>query len=97
MDLSEAKGAIITSVTPVEMGQADSGVKNRSCKPSDIIVEFQGTPVVNAQDLIQRVASTPVGQQVTLTYLRDTTNGKLEKKTATVALGERPPRESRVD
>ena len=58
---------------------------------SDIIVEFEGTPVLNAQDLIQRVASTPVGQQVRLTYLRDTTNGKLEKKTASVALGERPP------
>ncbi|HSD47727.1 MAG TPA: PDZ domain-containing protein, partial [Pyrinomonadaceae bacterium] len=32
----------------------------------------------------------PVGQQVTLGYLRDI-NGKLERRTATVALGERPP------
>ncbi|HEU5459313.1 MAG TPA: trypsin-like peptidase domain-containing protein, partial [Pyrinomonadaceae bacterium] len=88
--LSEAKGAIITSVTAVEMGQATPASKI-GLQASDIIVEFQGAPVLNAQDLIQRVASTPVGQQVTLTYLRDTTNGKLEKKTATVALGERPP------
>ena len=88
--LAEAKGAIITSVTPVELGQVTPASKI-GLQPSDIIVEFQGTPVINAQDLIQRVASTPVGQQVTLTYLRDTNNGKLEKKTSTVALGERPP------
>ena len=88
--LSEAKGAIITSVTPVEMGQQTPASKI-GFQPGDVIVEFEGTPVVNAQDLIQRVASTPVGQQVRLTYLRDTTNGKLEKKTASVALGERPP------
>ena len=47
------------------------------------------TSVLNAADLIQRVASTPVGQQVTLVFLRDA-NGKLDKRTATVALGERP-------
>ena len=88
--MPEAKGAIITSVTPVEMGQTTPASKI-GLQASDIIVEFQGTPVVNAQDLIQRVASTPVGQQITLSYLRDTTNGKLEKKTASVALGERPP------
>jgi serine protease Do len=56
---------------------------------SDIILEFEGAAVNNAQDLIQRVASTPVGQQVTLTYLRDV-NGKLDKRTATVTLAERP-------
>jgi len=59
-------------------------------QPSDIIVEFEGAQVLNAQDLIQRVANTPVGQQVTIAFLRDT-NGKLDKRTATVALGERPP------
>ena len=58
---------------------------------SDIILEFQGAAINNAQDLIQRVASTPVGQQVTLTYLRDV-NGKLDKRTATVTLAERPLR-----
>ena len=88
--LSEAKGAIITSVTPVELGQQTPASKI-GLQAGDVIVEFEGTAVVNAQDLIQRVASTPVGQQVRLTYLRDTTNGKLEKKIATVALGERPP------
>ena len=87
--LSEAKGAIITSVTPVESGQPTPASKV-GLQASDIIVEFEGTVVNNAQDLIQRVASTPVGQQISLTFLRDTSNGKLEKKTVSVALGERP-------
>ena len=87
--LSEARGAIVTTVTPVENGEQTPAVK-AGLQPSDIIVDFEGTPVLNAQDLIKRVASTPVGQQVTLTFLRDV-NGKFEKKTASVALGERPP------
>ena len=87
--LPEAKGAIVTRVTPIENDQPTPASKI-GLKPSDVIVEFEGKPVLNAQDLIQRVASTPVGQQVTLTFLRDT-NGKFEKKTASVALGERPP------
>src|SRR6185369_11737764 len=87
--LPEAKGAIVTSVTATENGQQTPASKI-GMQQSDIIVEFEGAPVLNAQDLIQRVASTPVGQQVTLEFLRDT-NGKLDKRTATVALGERPP------
>src|SRR5689334_14143424 len=87
--LPEAKGAIVTSVTPNEGGQQTPASKI-GMQAGDIIVEFEGAPVDNAQDLIQRVANTPVGQQITLAFLRDT-NGKMEKKTATVALGERPP------
>jgi len=86
--LSEAKGAIITSVTATEGGQATPAVK-AGLQPNDIIVDFEGAPVTNAQDLIQRVASTPVGEQVTLVFLRDV-SGKLDKKTVSVALGERP-------
>jgi len=86
--LSEARGAIITMVAPTENGEATPAAK-AGLQASDIIIEFEGAPVANAQDLIQRVASTPVGQQVTLTLLRDV-NGKLEKKTVSVALSERP-------
>jgi serine protease Do len=86
--LSEAKGAIITSVTEKENGEVTPASKV-GLQPSDIIVDFEGAPVVNAQDLIQRVASTPVGQQVSLSFLRDV-NGKLEKKTVSVVLAERP-------
>jgi serine protease Do len=87
--LPETKGAIVTSVTQNENGQETPAAKI-GMQASDIIVEFEGEPVLSAQDLIQRVASTPVGQQVTLVFLRDL-NGKLDKRTATVALGERPP------
>jgi serine protease Do len=86
--LAEAKGAIVMSVTPTESGQTTPAAK-AGLQPSDIIVEFQGAPVINAQDLIQRVASTPVGQQVTFAFLRES-NGKLDKKTVSVALAERP-------
>src|SRR5689334_15682519 len=74
--LSEARGAILTMVPPTENKEPTPAAK-AGLQPSDIIIEFEGTPVANAQDLIQRVASTPVGQQVSLTFLRDV-NGKLE-------------------
>ena len=56
---------------------------------NDIITEFNGQPVINAQDLIQKVAASPVGESASFTFLRDR-DGKLEKHTASVVLGERP-------
>jgi serine protease Do len=56
---------------------------------NDIITEFNSQPVLNAQDLIQKVASTPVGASASFTFLRDR-DGKLEKMSANVVLGERP-------
>jgi serine protease Do len=86
--LTEARGAIITMVAPTENNEPTPAAK-AGLQSGDIIVEFEGAPVSNAQDLIQRVASTPVGQQVSLTFLRDV-NGKLDKKTVSVVLSERP-------
>ena len=86
--LADSRGAIVMSVTSVENGQTTPAAKI-GLQPNDIIVDFQNAPVLNAQDLIQRVASTPVGQEVTLTFFREA-NGKLDKKTVTVALAERP-------
>jgi serine protease Do len=81
--LPEAKGAIITDVRegPAQKAGIEAG---------DIIVEFNGQPVAGSQDLINKVASTPVGQTIQLTYLRDV-NNKLERRTASIAVGERPP------
>ncbi|HYN24108.1 MAG TPA: trypsin-like peptidase domain-containing protein, partial [Pyrinomonadaceae bacterium] len=87
--LPEAKGAIVMDVTQTKDGQLTPAAK-AGIQSNDIIVEFKGQPVANAQDLIQRVASSPVGQSVALTYMRDV-DGKLEKHTADVVLGERPP------
>ncbi|MGI8897451.1 MAG: Do family serine endopeptidase [Pyrinomonadaceae bacterium] len=87
--LTEAKGAIVMDVTQTKDGQLTPAAK-AGLQSNDIIVEFNGQPVANAQDLIQKVASSPVGQSVALTYMRDV-DGKLEKHTANVVLGERPP------
>lgn len=86
--MSSAKGAIVTSVTPTENGQVTPAAK-AGIQPNDIIVEFQGAPVASAQDLIQKVAGSGVGQMATFVFLRDV-DGKLEKHTVEVTLSERP-------
>src|SRR6266481_3007446 len=86
--LSEAKGAIILDVQQTKDGQPTPAAK-AGLQSNDIIVEFNGQAIANAQDLIQRVAGSPVSQSVALTYLRERDN-KFEKHTADVALGERP-------
>ena len=92
--LSEAKGAIITTVADKGENGLPTPAAKVGLQPNDIIVDFENAPVINAQDLIQRVASTPVGQQISLSFLRDI-NGKLEKKTVQVQLGERPSQTAR--
>ncbi|PYS74902.1 MAG: peptidase [Acidobacteria bacterium] len=91
--LPEAKGAIVTSVSPTEGGQATPAAK-AGLQPNDIIVEFEGSRIVNSQDLIQKVASTPVGQATTLVFLRDV-DGKLDRKTVNIVLSERPSNAAR--
>jgi serine protease Do len=87
--LPEAKGAIIMDVQPTKDGQPTPAAK-AGMQSNDIITEFNGQPVLSAQDLIQKVAATPVGESAIFTFLRDR-DGKLEKMSANVALGERPP------
>jgi serine protease Do len=82
--LKDAKGAIITDVR-------EGPARTAGVQVNDIIVEFNAKPVANSQDLINKVASTPVGETVQLTYLRDV-NGQLERRTVSVSVGERPPR-----
>ncbi len=86
--LSEAKGAIIMDVQPTKDGQPTPAAK-AGMQSNDIITEFNGQPVINAQDLIQKVASSPIGESAAFTFLRDR-DGKLEKMSANVVLGERP-------
>ena len=91
--LPEAKGAIVTSVSPSEGGQVTPAAK-AGLQPNDVIVEFEGARVANSQDLIQKVASTPVGQATTLVFLRDV-DGKLDRKTVSIVLSERPSNAAR--
>jgi serine protease Do len=85
--LSDARGAIVADVQSGEDGKPTPAAK-AGIQSNDVIIEFEGQPVQDANDLIARVASTPVGQNVTLTLLRDV-DGKLDKRTVTVMLGDR--------
>ena len=86
--LPEAKGAIVADVTQDREGQLTPAAK-AGLLANDVIVEFNGQPVQNSQDLIAKVAGASVGQTVTVAFLRDV-DGKLERHTANVILGERP-------
>ena len=83
-DLPKASGAIIKDVADANGPAAKAGIQT-----NDVVVEFNGQEVANAQDLINKVAGTPVGQTVQLTYLREI-NNRLEKRVANVSVGERP-------
>lgn len=74
-------------VTDVREPQGPAG--KAGILTNDIIVEFNGQPVGNAQDLINKVAGTPVGQTVPVAFLRDV-GGKMERRTVQVTIGERP-------
>ncbi len=87
--LTETRGAIIMDVQLTKDDQPTPAAK-AGMLSNDIITEFNGQPVANAQDLIQRVAGSPVGESAVFTFLRER-DGKLEKRTANIVLGERPP------
>lgn len=86
--LPEAKGAIVMDVPTSRDSQPSPAIK-AGLQSNDVIVEFDGQPVINAQDLILKVAGTPVGQSASLTFLRDTA-GKMERHIVNVVLAERP-------
>jgi serine protease Do len=83
--LTEAKGAIVRDVADPNGPAARAGILT-----NDVITEFDGRPVGDAQDLINKVAATEVGRAVEVVYLREV-NNKLERRGATVTVGERPP------
>ena len=92
--LPEAKGAIIMDVQPARDGKPTPAAQ-AGLQSNDVITEFNGQPVINAQDLILRVAGSAVGQSGTFSFLRDV-DGKLEKHTVDIVLGERPPNQATV-
>jgi serine protease Do len=84
--LKDKRGSIVTDVRDKQGPAALAGIRI-----GDVIVEFNGQPIANAQDLISRVASTSPDQTITLAYFRE--NGtNFERQTATVKLSERPVR-----
>ncbi|HEY8203231.1 MAG TPA: Do family serine endopeptidase [Pyrinomonadaceae bacterium] len=86
--LPDARGAIIADIQAERDGQPTPATK-AGLHVNDIVVEFNGQPVQDSQDLIAKVAGAAVGQTVSLTFLRDI-DGKLERRSISVALAERP-------
>lgn len=82
--LTEAKGAIVTSVS-----ERDSPAGRAGLQSNDVIVEFGGKTVESAQDLIEKVAATEPEKEMNVVYLRETGNS-LERRTTVIRLGSRP-------
>src|SRR5712672_1787636 len=80
--LPEVRGAIVADV-PQET-PATPAMK-AGLQTNDVIIEFNGQPVQDSNDLIAKVAATAVGQTATLTFLRDV-DGKLDRHTVSVTL-----------
>ncbi|MBI1955616.1 MAG: Do family serine endopeptidase [Acidobacteria bacterium] len=59
------RGVVITGIQP--NGPAEKAGLQRG----DVIVSVEGAPVKDGDDLVAKVASKPVGESVTLKYLRD--------------------------
>jgi len=78
-DSGRLRGARITGINPSNGPAAAAGLK-----PADIIIEFDGTPVESSDHLVRLVGYTPVGSEVTVTYLR-----RQVKRKATVIVTDR--------
>ena len=85
--LPEARGAVVVDMPPDRMGQVTPAAK-AGIQLNDVIIELNGQPVQDSNDLIAKVAASAVGQTVTLTLLRDV-DGKIEKHTVSAALADR--------
>ena len=82
--LKDAKGAIVTDLRDPKSPAGVAGLQ-----VGDVIVEFGGKMVENAQDLIAKVASSSPDQSVNLFYLRES-GTSVERKSTSIRLGERP-------
>ncbi|KXK00766.1 MAG: hypothetical protein UZ17_ACD001002109 [Acidobacteria bacterium OLB17] len=82
--LGDLRGAFVTDIRDKASPAATGGLK-----VGDIIVVFNGRPVLSAQDLIDKVAGSSPGQAAVVELLREA-GERLEKKTFSIKLGERP-------
>jgi serine protease Do len=89
--LPEAKGAIILNISDQKSAAALAGLL-----AGDIILEYNGQKVESAADLIGKVSATPPEETVILVYMRET-GAKLERKTTTIRLTERPSNNKVLD
>jgi serine protease Do len=89
--LPAPRGAIISNVdatVKVDGVMVESPAAKAGLKLNDVIVEFRGERVKDNEDLVRRVASTPVGTTAPVKIYRD---GR--QMTLNVVIGRRPGRE----
>ncbi|MBE7515528.1 MAG: trypsin-like peptidase domain-containing protein [Chloracidobacterium sp.] len=82
--IKPARGAIITDIRDKRSPAALAGLK-----AGDVVVEMNGSPIENANDMIAKVAAADPDKVATFVYLREA-GATMERKTASVKLGERP-------
>jgi serine protease Do len=88
--LPDARGAVIADIQPDDRNGQPTPATKAGFQVNDVIVEFNGQPVQDSQDLIGKIAGSPVGQTVSIGFIRNM-EGKLDRRTVSVTLGERPP------
>ena len=82
--LKNAMGAIVTDMRDKLGPAATAGLQ-----VGDVIVSLNGQTIIDAQDLIAKIAATTPDQSVNVVFLRE--NGmNMESKAAAIKLGERP-------
>ena len=79
-ELAVDKGVFVTEVAP------DSPADKAGLQAGDIIVSIDDTEISTAQDLIQVILSSQIGQELEITFWRGET-----ENTTTAILAERPP------
>ncbi len=89
--LTEAKGAIILNISDKKSAAALAGLQ-----AGDVILEYNGQKVESAADLIGKVSATAPEQTVNLVFMRET-GARLERKTTTIKLSERPSNNKVID
>lgn len=82
--LRDANGAIITDMPDSQSAAAKAGLQ-----VGDVITEYNGQKVQNAQDLINKIATTRPDESVNLVFMREM-GANMERKTTMVRLAERP-------
>lgn len=90
--LPAARGAIVSNVEEtmeVDGNVVVSPAAKAGLRPSDIIVKYRGDAIKDDEDLVRRVASTPVGTVAPLLVFREGKNSEIS-----VIIGRRPGRDA---